>query len=98
MEIKGKEYVTGVFRGNNGQNMVTHLYQGNFGEPGFPMCSRGWQRKWYDENGKLEDWEYSIFRNNISSAGICRICMRRAIEGKPPIEKPSMRRKKTKTG
>ncbi len=93
MVINGKEYVTGVFRGDNGQNMVTHLYQGNFAEPGLPMCSRGWQRKWYDENGKIEDYEYSIFRNNISSAGICLICLRRANAGLKPIKKPSNKRK-----
>lgn len=88
MEINGIEYITGVFRGDNGQNMVTHLYQGNMDNPGFPMCSHGWQRKWYDKNGKLEDYEYSIFRNNISSSGICKICLKRAHSGLKPIEKP----------
>ncbi len=88
MEIEGIEYVTGMFRGDNGENMVTHLYRGSFGEPGFPMCSRGWQRKRYDENGKLEDWEYSIFRNNTSNAGLCMNCMKRAIKRLPPFEKP----------
>jgi hypothetical protein len=94
MIINGKEYVTGVFRGDGGSNMVTHLYEGTFSEPGNPMCSRGWQRKWYDENGKLEDWEYSIFRNNISSAGICQVCMKRAIKGLSSISKPKSRKKK----
>lgn len=37
-------YITGVFRGDNGQNMVTHLYHGTFHEPGLPMCKKGWQR------------------------------------------------------
>jgi len=92
MEINGLEYITGVFRGDNGQNMVTHLYRGNMSDPGFPMCSRGWQRKWYDENGKLEDYEYSIFRNNISSPGICQVCLKRANAGLKPIEKPSSKR------
>lgn len=94
MYISGIEYVTGVFRGDNGQNMVTHLYQGNFSEPGFPMCSRGWNRKWFDEKGEIEDWEYSIFRNNISSPGICKVCFRRALEGKSPIEKPQSKKGK----
>ena len=88
MEIAGKQYITGVFRGENGQNMVTHLYQGTFSDPGFPMCSRGWQRKWRDASGKIEDWEYSIFRGNISNAGICKICLRRAEKMLHPISKP----------
>ena len=88
MIIKNKEYITGVFRGDNGENMVTHLYRGDFSNPGFPMCSRGWQRKWYDEKGNLEDYEYSIFRNNISNAGICSVCLKRAEKGLKPIEKP----------
>jgi len=93
MEINGLEYVTGVFRGDNGKNMVTHLYRGNMADPGFPMCSRGWQRKWYDENGNLEDYEYSIFRNNVSSSGICQVCLKRAMAGLKPIEKPAMKRR-----
>lgn len=92
MKIEGVEYITGVFRGENGQNMVTHLYRGTFTEPGFPMCSRGWQRKWYDENGKLEDYEYSIFRNNVSNAGICSVCYKRALKGLAPIKKPARRK------
>lgn len=88
MNINGKDYITGVFRGDNGENMVTHLYDGNFENPGFPMCSRGWQRKWYDSNGKVEDYEYSIFRNLISNAGICKTCLRRARANLPPIKKP----------
>lgn len=73
---------------DNGENMVTHLYDGNFENPGFPMCSRGWQRKWYDSNGKVEDYEYSIFRNLISNAGICKNCLRRARANLPSIKKP----------
>jgi len=92
MEIGGKEYITGVFRGENGSNLATHLYHGAFSEPGFPMCSRGWQRKWYSDDGKLEYWEYSIFRNNVSNAGICQVCMRRAMEGRPPLKKPVSKR------
>lgn len=93
MEINGKEYVTGVFRGDNGNNMVTHLYQGTFSEPGNPMCSRGWHRKYFDKNGKLVDWEYSIFRNNVSNAGICQVCLKRANKELPAIEKPKSKRK-----
>lgn len=94
MDINGNNYVTGMFRGDNGRNMVTHLYKGSFQDPGYPMRSRGWQRKWYDENGKIEDWEYSIFRGNVSDAGICTVCYRRAVAGLPPIDKPKPKRKK----
>lgn len=88
MIIKGKEYISGVFRGDNGNNLVTHLYSGTFDEPQYPMCSRGWQRKYYDDNGKLEDWEFSIFRNNWTEKGVCKICERRAELGLSPFEKP----------
>jgi hypothetical protein len=93
MIINGQEYITGVFRGDNGQNLVTHLYQGTMSDPGFPMCSRGWQRKWYDTEGNLEDYEYSIFRNNISAVGLCRVCLRRANQGLAPIEKPAVKKR-----
>lgn len=81
MNINGKEYITGVFRGDNGENMVTHLYDGDFSNPGYPMCSRGWNRKWYDKDGKIEDYEYSIFRNNISNVGICKVCLKELKRG-----------------
>lgn len=93
MIIAGKEYISGVFRGEGGEKMVTHLYQGNMTNPGFPMCSRGWQRKWFDESGNLEHWEYSIFRNNWTEMGLCKICERRAYAGLPPIEKPKSKKK-----
>ena len=76
--------------------MVTHLYKGSFSEPGFPMCNRGWQRKQYDKNGKIDDYEYSIFRNNISNKGICKICLKRANSGLKPIEEPNNKQKKWK--
>ena len=96
MNIDGKEYTTGVFRGDNGENMVTHLYRGDFSNPGFPMCSRGWQRKTYYKNGKIKDYEYSIFRNNVSNAGFCQICLKRIAKGLAPIEKPVNKRLKKK--
>jgi hypothetical protein len=92
MTINGKDYTPGMFRGDNGSNMVTHLYHGDFNDPGFPMCSRGWQRKWYNEKGELEDYEYSIFRNVVSSAGLCSVCMERARKGLPAIEKPASKK------
>lgn len=96
MNINNQEYVTGVFRGDGGDKMVTHLYKGNMATPGFPMCSRGWQRKWYDANGKIEDYEYSIFRNNWTDKGLCKICERRANSNLPPIEKPANKHIKIK--
>lgn len=93
MNIRDVDYVTGQFRGDGGENMVTHLYKGDMANPGFPMCSRGWQRKWYDKDGNLEDYEYSIFRNNVSNAGLCQVCLRRAYAGLPPIEKPASKKK-----
>lgn len=86
-----KKYVSGVFRGDGGERMVTHLYKGEFGGPLVPMCSRGWQRKYFDKDGKLIDWEFSIFRNNYSEAGICAVCQRRAAANLPPIEQPRTR-------
>jgi hypothetical protein len=81
MEIAGREYITGLDR--NDQHLVAHIYTGTFGEPGDPMCVRGWNRS--DGDG------YSIFRNNVGKAGICGICMRRALEKREPI--PSRPRK-----
>jgi hypothetical protein len=63
-----KGYISGVFRGDGGEKRVTHLYKGTFGEHGNPMCKRGWQ---YGDS-------YSIFRNNITDKGICKVCLRRA--------------------
>ena len=94
MTINNQEYTIGMFRGDNGENMVSHLYQGPFNDPGFPMCSRGWQRKWYDEEGNLEDWEYSIFRNVTSGPGLCQVCFKRALAGLSPIEKPRGKKRK----
>lgn len=88
VENTEKNYISGVFRGTGGEKMVAHLYDGTFEAPGNPMCSRGWQRKYFDKNGKLINWEYSIFRNNQSKAGLCKICEKRAAEGLPGISKP----------
>jgi len=75
MNIAGKEYVLGLDR--NDQHLVTHLYAGTFADPGEPMCVRGWNR--------AGGHGYSIFRNNVGDAGICQICMRRALEGRKPV-------------
>jgi len=81
MEIAGRQYVTGMDR--NDQHLVAHLYTGTFHDLGEPMCVRGWNRS--DGIG------YSIFRNNVGDAGICKVCLRRAEEKRKPI--PSRERK-----
>ena len=69
-------YISGLDR--NDQHLVSHLYKGTFSEPDLPMCVRGWNRS--DGDG------YSIFRNNVGDAGICKICMRRALANKKGVE------------
>ena len=76
-----KEYMPGLDR--NDQHLVAHLYSVTFGNFGDPMCVRGWNRS--------DGTAYSIFRNVVGDAGVCRVCQRRAAEGKPPI--PSRNRK-----
>lgn len=72
-------YITGIVRdGYNYDTVVAHLYKGDFSDPGYPMCKRGWNR----DNGT----SYSIWRNNVGAKGICKICLKRAIEGKSPVE------------
>jgi hypothetical protein len=81
MEINGKKYVVGQDR--NDDTIVSHLYRGTFAEPGQPMCLRGWNRSGGEG--------YSIFRDAVTNNKVCRICMRRAKEGKEPM--PSRKRK-----
>lgn len=57
----------------------SHLYKGNFEDPGRPMCRYGWNRKEYG---------YSIWRGNLGDLGICKICMARATESLPSVENP----------
>jgi len=66
-------YIPGMSRLENGNKKVSHLYKGDFENPGFPMCRRGWNRD--DGSG------YSIFRNVISGAGVCGFCLNRAKNG-----------------
>lgn len=74
MEIEGRQYVTGLDR--NDQHLVTHLYCGEFGDPGDPMCIRGWNRS--------DGLGYSIFRN-CGLDRICKTCLRRAEEKRDPV-------------
>jgi len=80
MEINGFKYIVGQDR--NESAAVAHLYKGNFSDPGLPMCVRGWNRSGGDG--------YSIFRDS-GDGDICKICKRRAEEGKPGV--PSRKRK-----
>jgi len=67
-ETKTRVYITGMDRSGNGANKRTHLYDGDYGEPGLPMCKYGYN-KWGG---------YSIWRGNISPRGLCKICTKRA--------------------
>lgn len=75
MNIKGVEYVIGQDR--NEPDVVAHLYAGTFHKPGDPMCVRGWNRSSGDS--------YSIFRGT-ATGGLCKVCLRRAIQGKEPVK------------
>ena len=57
---------------------LAHLYKGTFGEPGLPMCARGWNR----DGGT----SYSIWRGNVGTKGICKTCLRRAREGRDGVQ------------
>lgn len=76
-------YISGQDR--NDENVVAHLYKGDFNDVGLPMCVRGWNRS--------DGSEYSIFRNNVGNAGICKVCMKRTLAGKEGVES---RTRKTK--
>jgi hypothetical protein len=74
-------YILGQDR-NTGM-VVTHIYKGDFGDPGLPMCVRGWNRS--------GGGSYSIFRGNVGQVGICRICEKQMLAGKDGV--PSRKRK-----
>ena len=77
MIINKQEYTPGLNRYPNAdKHCVAHLYKGDFGDPGWPMCWRGWNR----DGGTA----YSIWRNSDGLC-ICRTCMKRAEQGLPPI-------------
>jgi hypothetical protein len=74
-----REYISGLDR--NDQHLVAHLYDGDFSDPGLPMCVRGWNR--------LDGEGYSIFRN--CGERICKVCEHRAAKGLDGV--PSRKRK-----
>jgi hypothetical protein len=74
--LTGREYIPALDRstrhgGHVGEHRVAHLFDGTFGDPGKPLCRRA-----YDEDGG-----YSIWRGNVGSMGICKVCRRRADAG-----------------
>lgn len=70
-------YIPGLSRRRPGAK-TSHLYKGDFSDPGQPMCARG-----YEVAG-----DYSIWRNNIGDNGICKVCLRRARAGLAPAPWP----------
>lgn len=70
-----RQYITGSGRGNSDYDLLdeTHLYEGDFGEPGRPLCDRGWNRDW--------GTAYSIFRGCVGDLGVCSVCKKRAEQG-----------------
>ena len=67
-------YITGMYRTEKREKRKTHLYHGDFDNPGLPMCQQGWNAGPYS---------YSIFRGVVSRAGICKSCLSRAVAGLP---------------
>jgi hypothetical protein len=49
---------------------VAHLYEGQFGNEGDPLCRYGWNR----DDGE----SYSIWRGNVGRDGICNFCVKKA--------------------
>ncbi len=72
-------YVVGLDRDTDSDTRKrSHLYKGDYRDPGLPMCSRGWNRK---------SAGYSIWRGNYG-LGVCKICLRRAEKGLDGVENP----------
>lgn len=70
-------FIVGLDRNPN-HNRVSHLYKGDFHEPGLPMCRKGWNR----------GGGYSIWRGQVGDRGICKTCMKRALAGLPGVPLP----------
>jgi hypothetical protein len=70
-----------------------HLYRGTFSDPSEPLCRFGWNR----DAGEA----FSIWRNNIGAAGICRLCIKRArreLAGGDPDPDPSKSSRSNRQG
>ncbi len=70
-------YILGLGRDYPNPN-ISHLYKGDFHDPGLPMCARGWNR----DNGQ----SYSIWRGNMGKSGVCKTCLKRARAGLDGVE------------
>lgn len=72
-----------VGQDRNDPDVVAHIYTTNeSGHAVAPMCSLGWNRG----NGM----DFSILRGQMGRKGVCKVCMRRMLEGKEPVP-PKMR-------
>lgn len=71
-------YIPGLSRCGGAATQRTHLYKGDFADPGLPMCRHGWNR----DGGE----SYSIWRNNVGPKGICQTCLKRARAGLEGVE------------
>lgn len=80
--IAGRLYVSGQDRCE--PNTVAHLYRGTMRRVGSPMCRRGWNR--------LDGHGYSIFRN-LLGAGVCKVCLRRAVQKREPVREADRKTK-----
>ena len=56
---------------------ISHLYKGEYNNLKGPMCRHGANR----DNGD----SFSIWRGNIGKKGICKTCMKRALNGEDHI-------------
>lgn len=77
-------YITGLGR-DYPHPRLSHLYKGDFSDPGLPMCRNGWNRGEYG---------YSIWRGNIGVGGICKTCLKRAKNGMEGVELKTIEQKK----
>lgn len=71
------EYIEGMGRNPGEQYGRSHLYA-DTDDGLLPMCPYGWNRS----HGEA----FSIFRGHSGSRGTCKICLRRAAAGLPPVD------------
>ncbi len=76
-EMVPEGYVIGMNRKTEDTSFA-HLYDGNFDNPGKPLCRYGYNR----DNGT----SYSIWRGNVGKKGICPTCYKRALNGDVGID------------
>ncbi len=83
-----RTYIIGQGRGNEGYDLCeeTHIYEGTFQKPGYPLCLRGWNRDY--------GTAYSIFRGVEGKLGVCKVCEARAAKNLPGIGKKLSRKAK----